>query len=506
MDVQDSPRGREGRVEPVRSEETMTSAASGGDPRISEPDTARGAIASADAPRLFGTDGVRDRFGGGMLTADRVARITGATVRALRDRSGFAEDFGGRDGRVVVVGRDTRRSGPELLDMVARPFLEHGYRVFDLGVLPTPGVALACRLREDALLGVVLSASHNPAEYNGIKFFAPTGAKISSEFERAVEREYAASDVEARGDAPGGELVSWAEEAREAYVEYLVGRCREPERLRGRAILLDTAHGATYEVAPEVFRRLGMNVRTIGDAPDGTNINRGVGALHPERCAAEIVALGASVGLCFDGDGDRMIPVTARGTILDGDYVLALAAKRLRSEGRLSRSTIVATVMSNVGLERALREMHLELLRTDVGDRNVYLEMVRGDHPVGGEQSGHTIFMDDAKTGDGILTGIRLLDVLESEDLDLERESRLMKRYPQVLKNVTVEEKRPFEDLPGVLDVVRDVETRLAGEGRVLLRYSGTEPLARVMVEGPDRATTERCCGEICRAIRRANR
>ncbi len=470
-----------------------------------EPGKASAAVESAAVPEFFGTDGVRDRFGQGMLTAAKVARIVGATVRTLADRRRFSGDFGDRDGDAIMVGRDTRGSGAELLDMVARPFVEHGYRVFDLGVLPTPGVALACATSRQAVLGVVLSASHNPAEYNGIKFFGATGAKISTEFERAVERHYAAGGFARNHDVAGGEIVPKAEEARTAYVEHLVRCCRNPERLRRRRIVLDAAHGATYEVAPEVFRRLGMIVHTIGNQPDGRNINRDVGALHPEHCAAEVVRTGAPLGFCFDGDGDRMIPVAASGTVLDGDHVLALAAKRLASMGALPTRTVVATVMSNVGLERALRDMGLELLRTDVGDRNVYLEMLRGGHPVGGEQSGHTIFMDDARTGDGILSGVRLLDMLESDALDLEREAGIMKRYPQVLKNVTVEAKRPFEDLDGVLDVVRRVEERLAGEGRVLLRYSGTEPLARVMVEGPDRETTERCCREICEAIRAAS-
>ncbi len=463
-----------------------------------------GVVRSASAPAFFGTDGVRDRFGHGMLTPEKVARIVGATARALRERRSFPDDFGDRDGKVILIGRDTRISGAELLGRVARPFIEHGYRVFDLGVLPTPGVAFACRSLDEAILGVVLSASHNPAEYNGIKFFAATGAKISTEFERAVERHYAMGDVVESHDVRGGEIVSKAEEVRTAYIDYLVRCCRKPERLRQRKIVLDTAHGATFEVAPEVFRRLGMIVRTIGDRPDGTNINEEVGALHPEPCAAEVASTGACLGLCFDGDGDRMIPVTGSGTVLDGDHVLALAAEHLDSTGGLPGRTVVATVMSNIGLERALSNMGIDLLRTDVGDRNVYLEMLRGGHPVGGEQSGHTIFMDDARTGDGILSGVRLLDMLESDDLDLEREAGIMKRYPQVLRNVTVETKSPFDELRGVLDAVHGVEKQLAGDGRVLLRYSGTEPLARVMVEGPNRESTERYCDEICEAIRAA--
>ncbi len=451
---------------------------------------------------LFGTDGIRDRFGEGRLSTETVERVLAATVRVLSERQKFSDDFPGKNGKTILVGRDTRASGSVLLEMVAASFVDAGYRVFDLGVLPTPGVAMASRACEEAALGVVLSASHNPAEYNGIKFLAPTGAKISPAFERAVVREYAAGGAARGVRQGGGELVDKKDDARRDYVDDLVGRCRNPRRLRGRTIFLDTAHGATSEVAPEIFRRLGMIVKSIGDEPDGRNINEGVGALHPERLSAEIEGTEACLGLCFDGDGDRMIPVTRSGTVLDGDYVLALAGRHLNRTGGLPNRTIVATVMSNVGLELALRDEGVELLRTDVGDRNVYLEMLQGRHPVGGEQSGHTIFMEDGRTGDGILSGLRLLDMLESDDLDLDLEAQIMKRYPQVLKNVKVGEKKPFEELGGVLDVVRAVEEQLAGEGRVVLRYSGTEPLARVMVEGSDRESIERFAGEICEAIR----
>ncbi len=453
-------------------------------------------------PRVFGTDGVRARFGEGALAGDAVARLLTATARVLESPERFSEDFPAGAGDSIVVGRDTRASGGELLAAMGSVFPLHGYDVLDLGVLPTPGVAHVAKAWDGVALGVVLSASHNPAEYNGIKFFSPTGAKISPEFERAVEAEIARLERMDSADAP--QLVDRSAEARELYVAHLVELCWRPERLAGRRICLDAAHGATYEVAPEVFRRLGMDVTVVGDQPDGKNINDGVGALHPEALAELAARQGAALGLCFDGDGDRMIPVGGRGTVFDGDFVLALAGRRFRADGQLPNAAIVATVMSNVGLELSLREAGIELLRTDVGDRNVYLEMLAGNHPIGGEQSGHTIFIADGRTGDGILSGIRLLDVLSGGELDLETEAQIMTRLPQTLQNVTVEKKRPFEELAGVLESVAAVESELGDSGRVLLRYSGTEPLARVMVEAPTRALAESSAGSICAAIRRA--
>jgi phosphoglucosamine mutase len=452
------------------------------------------------APRLFGTDGIRARYGEGPLAPGRIDEVLAAAAYVLEERERFGEDFPSPRGRMIVVGRDTRSSGADLLAAIAAVFHGRGWDVVDLGVLPTPGVAAVASAWDGVALGVVLSASHNPAEYNGIKFFSPTGAKISPAFERAVEcacHQQSAPAAE-RSSRPA---IDRQAEARHHYVSRIVGCCRHPERLAGQTIALDTANGATFEVAPEIFRQLGANVELLGHRPDGTNINLDSGALHPENLAARARENGAALGFCFDGDGDRMIPVTGVGTILDGDHVLALAGRRLAAEDRLPGGVVVATVMSNVGLEIALRERGIDLLRTDVGDRNVYLEMVAGSHPVGGEQSGHTIFLDDARTGDGILSAVRLLDLLADERLDLEGEARVMSRFPQVLSNLEVTEKVPFAELGGVLQRVREVEEQLAGRGRVLLRYSGTEPLARVMVEGPDEDDARDYAESICQAI-----
>ncbi len=460
-----------------------------------------------DDRRLFGTDGVRDKAGQGLLADDSVRRILEATARVLSQPENFPVDFPvGRVGSRVLVGRDTRDSGPHLLKLIAQTLGARGFGVVDVGVLPTPGVAHLASRAQDAALGIVLSASHNPAADNGVKFFSPVGAKVSPEFERAVEEAFARVDaVEVRATSDPEDR---AAQGRADYVDHLVASCWNPSRLRGRRIALDTANGATYRVAPEVFRRLGMVVDVIGDAPDGFNINAGTGATHPEALAERLTGEGggATIGLCFDGDGDRMIPITKTGQVLDGDFVIALAARYFLANGRLPTKTLVATSMSNIGLELALRDQQLQLLRTDVGDRNVYDAMVAGGHPIGGEQSGHTIFLDDAPTGDGILSGIRLLDVLQTDDLDLDAESAIMRRFPQLIQNVEVDEKVPFAELAGVLEAVQRVEERLGAEGRVVLRYSGTEPLARVMVEGPNHESTQSSADEICAAIEASRR
>lgn len=457
--------------------------------------------------QLFGTDGVRDRAGEGLLAPDSVCRLTRATARVLGRRELFGEDFPGPHGNRVLIARDTRSSGAEILELVTDGFLQAGYSVGDLGILPTPGAAHLASVSPDCCLAVVISASHNPAEYNGIKLLAPTGAKISPAFESAVSRCY--QEMESSSDGrpdPGaiGRYDDVSSRAIEDYVRFLVSKCRQPERLRGKKVLLDTANGAAYQAAPMVFEALGMDVECVGASPDGTNINAGCGALCTEHLAESMRhSEQGCVGFCFDGDADRMIPITASGTILDGDYVLLLAGRQYHRSGRLPRKTVVATVMSNLGLEEALARDGLNLLRTPVGDRHVYRALIEEQHPIGGEQSGHLIFLEDSRTGDGILAAIRLLDVLESDDLDLDAEARIMNRYPQVLRNVKMRERVPIGAVPGVSGAVRRAERQLGDNGRVLLRWSGTEPLVRVMLEGPSATVVEQLCGGICEAIER---
>jgi len=450
---------------------------------------------------IFGTDGIRDRPGQGFLSHQSLERLVRSTASLLRESRRFPEDFPGGDRDLILIARDTRESGEGLRDVLSEVFTSCGHTVIDVGVLPTPGAAFLASAWKGIALGVVISASHNPAEYNGVKFVTPTGAKISPDFENAVtDAFWRNSNVGA--PAARGKIVHRVDEAFEKYAAHLVQACRRPERLKGHRVLLDLSNGATFHVAPEVFRRLGLRVETMADAPTGRNINENCGALHPGILAQAVADRGASFGFCFDGDGDRMIPIAAGGTILNGDHVLLLGGVHFLRAGRLPRQTVVATVMSNVGLEVGLRHHGISLLRTDVGDRNVYRAMIEGGHPLGGEQSGHLIFLEDARTGDGILAALRLLDVLESDSLDLEREASAMRQYPQLLVNVRVPEKKSLESLPAVACAVKEAEDSLGDEGRVLLRYSGTEPVLRVMVEGPEQTRIRGLTSAICDAIK----
>jgi len=463
-------------------------------------------VRGGSAPGIFGTDGVRDRAGSGFLAPEAIVRIVEATVSVLEDRSRFPADLPGPVSRSVVLGRDTRESGRWIAEAVGGAFARCGYEVHDLGVLPTPGVAWIGSAWPGTALGVVISASHNPAEWNGIKFTSPTGAKASPELESAISDAFHEGH---RADAIAGKVArarvhERSEDAFEAYVSHLVSLCRRPERLQGRIIALDPANGAAYRVAPEVFRRLGARIACRASEPDGRNINLDSGAVHPRALAAMAADVRAAAGFAFDGDADRMIPITAGGRVLDGDHVLYLAGRSYSRGGKLPLRSIVGTVMANFGLEIALRGEGLSLIRTDVGDRHVYRAMTEGSHPVGGEQSGHVIFLDDTRTGDGVLAAVRMADLAEGDALDFEGETSALEKYPQVLENVRVPQKRPFESMPEVLERVLEAEKALGSTGRVLLRYSGTEPLARVMLEGPDASRIQALAREICDAIRRA--
>ncbi len=458
---------------------------------------------------IFGTDGVRDRAGSGLLADAEIVRLLRAAAWTVRGSAPFPRDFPGdapRNGRGrILIGRDTRSSGEHIEGIAVEALTGAGFDVTVLGVIPTPGVAYLASRAPDAVLGLMISASHNPAEYNGIKLLAPTGAKMTDDFERAVSDAYWESRAPA---ATGRGAVTHGAEARaearaEAlaqYVDHLIASSRRPERLRGRRIVLDTANGATHAVAGAVFGALGATTIGIGDTPDGANINDGCGALHPDGLARRILDESADFGFAFDGDGDRMIPVTATGAVLDGDHILAVAGRHYDRSALLPHRAIVSTVMANIGLEKALAESGLQLIRTAVGDRFVYDRMVAEDHPVGGEQSGHLIFLDHASTGDGLLSALRLIDCLE-DGQSLDSAATAIRKYPQILLNYEVARKVPLEEIDAVQRAVAEAERELDGEGRIVLRYSGTEPLARVMVEGPETRMVEELARRIGEVI-----
>lgn len=447
---------------------------------------------------IFGTDGVRGRAGEGLLSTDSVAALARSLASVLQDRVEFPLDIGKERGEAVYIGRDTRESGIQLLGQLSDSFLAAGLDVCDLGILPTAGIAEVARSSAECCMAIVLSASHNPALDNGIKLLSAGGFKVSELLEEEVSRRFH-SGVSPE-TAKRGVLRDVSGDAFERYVNFLVST--SGGGLEGRKVFIDAANGAACTVAPEVFRRLGMEVRSIGDQPDGHNINDGCGSLFPEKLSEAVHESGFDIGFCFDGDADRLIPVGAAGTIFDGDIILALGGRYYQGDGKLPSNAVVATVMSNIGLERSLDECGIELIRTSVGDRNVYSQMREGGHPLGGEQSGHIIFMDHSYTGDGILASIQLMSFLRDQDLDLDRGAEIMTSYPQVLRNVKVRERVPLDGVDSLREIVGKVEGLLGSEGRVLLRYSGTEPLLRVMLEGPQQRLVEQLCDDICDVIR----
>lgn len=444
--------------------------------------------------RLFGTDGIRGLANEEPLTTDLAFRLGRQLVATLLEHHGLA--------RVrLVVGRDTRRSGPMLEGALVAGALSAGADVYTVGVLPTPGIAALTRQLE-AQGGVVLSASHNPFEDNGIKIFSAEGAKLPDAWEDEIELRLRGRDMAPRPTGLDvGSLVHY-HRAEDHYARAV--RATFAGDLAGLRIVLDCAHGATSRVAPRVFRGLGARVDVLAARPDGTNINREVGALHPGALQRKVRAVRADLGLAFDGDGDRLICVDEAGEIRDGDHVLAICARHLAARGRLKRPLVVTTVMANLGLDRALGEAGLEVVKTRVGDRYVLEEMLRLGATVGGEQSGHLLFLDHGPSGDGIVSALQLLTVMRETGQPLSALARCLTKFPQVLENVPVRAKPPLESIPGLTGRLAALEQEMKGAGRVLLRYSGTEPLARVMVEGEEQARIEAIAAELAGLIRRA--
>lgn len=426
--------------------------------------------------RIFGTDGIRGIAGEGVLALSsvrRLGRIIGATVRGSLGDGGSPR---------ACVGRDTRPSGKSLLGALLEGLTEVGVDVLDVGILPTPGVA-HLTVEYGCQAGVVLSASHNPAAYNGLKVLGSRGEKIPDEVEDEIERLYRSDEPDPQA-ARRGEVIP-APEAADRYQEHLQGAWPDGS-LAGMRLAMDCADGATSRVAPRIFRQLGADVEVTRDVVDGSKINQGCGPLHLENVQAFAREVGADVGLSFDGDGDRLMIVDDLGEFRDGDHILAVCARDLHRQGALSGKAVVGTVMSNVGLERSLEEIGARLVRARVGDRWVLEEMQTGGHVLGGEPSGHVIFLPLSAAGDGILTALRVLRIVRESRTPLSELSRCLRKAPQVVVNVRVVRKRPLEELEEVQEQIRSAEERLGREGRVLVRYSGTEPLVRVMVEGPD--------------------
>lgn len=444
--------------------------------------------------RLFGTDGIRGIANQDPLTPDLAYRLGRQLVATLLEQQRLA--------RVrLVIGRDTRRSGPMLEAALAAGLLSAGAECYTVGILPTPAIAILTRQLQ-AHGGVVLSASHNPFEDNGIKLFSAQGTKFPDAWEAEIETGLASSDTAPRpSGAQIGRLIRYAR-AEADYIRFL--RSSFPLDLSGVTLVLDCAHGATYRVASRLFRSLGARVFTMGARPDGTNINRRCGALFPDGLKKKVMVRGAQIGFAFDGDGDRLITVDDTGEVRDGDYLLAIFARHLNARGELKGNHLVTTVMANLGLDRSLAEVGIRVVKTQVGDRYVLEEMERLGANLGGEQSGHLIFLDRAPTGDGLLSALQLLAIMRETGQALSALARCLTKFPQVLVNVPVTEKPPLQTIPGLGTRIQEMESAMNGAGRILVRYSGTEPLARVMVEGEDKAEITAMAQELAALLRSA--
>ena len=439
--------------------------------------------------RLFGTDGVRGTAGRYPLDHETVARIGGALVRAMQS---------GDRPLNLVVGRDTRESGEWIERELARGVRSAGALLTSAGILPTPAVAYVTRaMGFDA--GLVISASHNPFQDNGIKVFSGRGEKFTEALEREVETIVADSRWTVGGSA---DIPVEKADVLDAYMAHARLALPDPERLAGSRLALDCANGATTTVAPRLFRELGFHVELLSAEPDGRNINLECGSTHPERLARAVRERRCRVGIAFDGDGDRAILIDAEGQIVDGDAMLLMCARHMKQMGRLENNAVVATVMSNIGLELALGESSIDLVRCPVGDKYVMEEMLKRGISLGGEQSGHLIFSEHLFTGDGIVTALSILRVMADTGRELAELASQLVTYPQVLVNVRVKEKKDLRGVPAVAEAMDRVERRLAGHGRLLVRYSGTEPLLRVMLEGKDQHEIQGWAAEIANTVK----
>jgi phosphoglucosamine mutase len=442
--------------------------------------------------KLFGTDGIRGVANEYPMTAEMAMNIGRVTAHLFKKRGHIP---------TIVVGKDTRLSGYMLENALVSGICSMGVNAIMVGVIPTPGIAfLTGSMRADA--GIVISASHNPFQDNGIKIFGGEGFKLPDETEAAIEEMIFANNLHTLH--PSATELGKAyrmEDARGRYIVFLKHSFPKEYSLEGTRIVLDCSHGATYRVAPETFIELGAEVSTLFDKPNGKNINRHCGSQHPEALAQEVRKTRADVGFAFDGDGDRLIAVDETGAVLTGDQILAICANVMKKEGSLANNLVVRTVMSNIGLGIALESLQIDSVMAKVGDRYVLEEMQARGAVIGGEDSGHLIFLRHHTTGDGIITALQLAAAMKKEGKPLSELAKIMKVFPQVLINVNVTSRPEIESIPEITGVIREVEDKLKDQGRVLVRYSGTQNMCRVMVEGPSQEETDRYCRKIAAVV-----
>ncbi len=450
--------------------------------------------------RIFGTDGVRGTANIEPVTAETALKLGRAAAHVFKTLESHAR---GKGRHRIVIGKDTRLSGYMLENALSSGILSMGVDVLFIGPLPTPGVAYVTRsLRADA--GIVITASHNPYDDNGIKFFRADGYKLDDAIETRIEELVFSGAIESiRPVASEVGKAIRIDDALGRYIEYAKASFPKGMTLDGIRVVVDCANGAAYKSTPCVLRELGADVIVYGNTPDGTNINKNCGSIHPEELCRKVVEHRAQLGIAHDGDADRVLLCDEQGKLVDGDDILAITGLDMLAEGNLPEKTIVATVMSNAGLAVAIEEAGGRLIRTDVGDKNVIDEMLRNGYRVGGEQSGHMIFRDHSSTGDGLVAALQVLRIMKVRNALLSQISLCWSRFPQLVTNVRVKEKVPFEKLKNVTDLVKQAEAELKTEGgRILLRYSGTEPKARLLLEGRTKEPLQRWNEVICQSIK----
>jgi phosphoglucosamine mutase len=451
--------------------------------------------------KIFGTDGVRGTANVEPVTAETALKLGRAAGHVFKNLAGEGQMRGRHK---IVLGKDTRLSGYMLENAISSGILSMGVDVLFIGPLPTPGVAYVTRsLRADA--GIVITASHNPYADNGIKFFRSDGYKLDDPIENQIEHLVFSGDIEAI--RPTAEDIGKAvriDDALGRYIEYAKASFPRGLTLEGMRIVVDCGHGAAYKSTPCVLRELGAEVFVFGNAPDGTNINKECGSMHPEFVCQKVRELRADLGIAHDGDADRVLLCDETGALTDGDDIMVISGLDMLSEGVLGKRTLVSTVMSNAGVEAAFRKEGGSVVRTQVGDKNVIDEMLKGGFNLGGEQSGHLIFRDHSTTGDGLVAAIQVLRIMKARGKPLSKLRQCWTKFPQVVTNVKVREKIPFDQLNGTLELVKQAEAKLSPEGgRVLLRYSGTEPKARLLLEGSDSAILDYWSKRICEDLKR---
>jgi phosphoglucosamine mutase len=451
--------------------------------------------------KIFGTDGVRGTANIEPVTAETALKLGRAAAHVFKNLESRAR---GHDRHKIVIGKDTRLSGYMLENAISSGILSMGVDVLFIGPLPTPGVAYVTRsLRADA--GIVITASHNPYADNGIKFFQADGYKLDDKIESKIEGLVFSGEIEKVRPTAGeiGKAVR-IDDALGRYIEFAKTSFPKNLTLEGLRVVVDCAHGASYKSTPCVLRELGAEVIVYGNQPDGMNINRDCGSMHPKAMCSKVVEHKAHLGIAHDGDADRVLLCDEKGQLIDGDDIMAIAALDMLAQKTLAEKTLVSTVMSNAGLEDAIKSAGGKIIRTAVGDKNVIDEMLKHGFNFGGEQSGHLIFRDFGTTGDGLVAALQILRIMKAKDQPLSKLAKCWTRFPQLVTNVKVREKKPFEQLDGVTMLVAMAEEDLKAQGgRVLLRYSGTEPKARLLLEGRDAKVLESWSKKICGAIQK---